>query len=334
VGKTSSRDKALEHKGVHFAVPPFLSPAVLLTPSIVADPCQNGHGFLGRSTLPAPMRAPRRDPCHNGPVANNLPGWYPDPWRLADQRWWDGAQWTPYVSTSPALAPWAGSLPGDVLAAQANAESKWKWGRVAIFLFAAYLILEAVSVLVSGSIFGSVFHQITINSQANATPNLSAFSSDPVLSLFIALVELALIPFVVMFMIWQYNAAKVARVLGYPSRLSPGLGVGSWFIPIVALWFPHWALSDLLPPEHPMRRKALWAWWAYVLNPILLFATLIAAFGSTAAALIPLGLSVVLILIAIKLGLECFNAVQEDHRQRLNELASPARAPNSWGSPY
>jgi Domain of unknown function (DUF4328)/Protein of unknown function (DUF2510) len=266
-------------------------------------------------------------------MANNLPGWYPDPWRLADQRWWDGAQWTPYASTSPVLAPWSGSLPGDVLAAQASAESKWKWARIAIYLFAGYLILEAVSVLVSGSMFGSVFRQ-TINSQGNATVNLSGFSGNQVLSLFIGLVELALIPFVVMFMIWQYNAAKVARGLGYPSRLSPGLGVGSWFIPIVALWFPHWALSDLLPPGHPMRRKALWAWWAYVLNPILLFVTLFAAFGSTSAALVPLGVTVVLMVIAVKFGLECFNAVQEDHRQRVKELAAPAWAPNPWGSQY
>ena len=27
-----------------------------------------------------------------------LAGWYPDPWRQAWWRWWDGGQWTGYVS--------------------------------------------------------------------------------------------------------------------------------------------------------------------------------------------------------------------------------------------
>lgn len=31
------------------------------------------------------------------------PGWYPDPWRQAPQRFWDGWQWTPHIS--------AGGLP-------------------------------------------------------------------------------------------------------------------------------------------------------------------------------------------------------------------------------
>jgi hypothetical protein len=143
-----------------------------------------------------------------------------------------------------------------------------------------------------------------------------------------------MIPMVVLFLIWQYNAAKVAKGLGYPSRISPGLGVGSWFIPIVNLWFPHWALSDCLPPHHALRGKALWAWWAYILNSIpLVVAFFVTTFVSVAAGVVLVLVSVGMLFIAIKFGLECFNAVQDDHRQRIRESARPSSSPAAWG-PY
>lgn len=42
------------------------------------------------------------------------PGWYPDPWGQAGQRWWDGQQWSSNVSGAPAgAAPPAGvAAPG------------------------------------------------------------------------------------------------------------------------------------------------------------------------------------------------------------------------------
>ena len=60
---------------------------------------------------------------------------------------------------------------------------------------------------------------------------------------------------------WQFRAATTAVRLGLPARLVPGLGVGGWFIPIVSLWFPYWALRDCLPPAHPGRAGVgrLWA---------------------------------------------------------------------------
>jgi RsiW-degrading membrane proteinase PrsW (M82 family) len=41
------------------------------------------------------------------PVA---PGWYPDPWRVAAFRWWDGRVWTPHA-VSPTPAPGAATPP-------------------------------------------------------------------------------------------------------------------------------------------------------------------------------------------------------------------------------
>ncbi|HVA44170.1 MAG TPA: CPBP family glutamic-type intramembrane protease [Acidimicrobiales bacterium] len=42
--------------------------------------------------------------------AGALPGWYPDPWRVAPHRWWDGQRWTPilrgpYGEAWPLFAP-------------------------------------------------------------------------------------------------------------------------------------------------------------------------------------------------------------------------------------
>ena len=39
-------------------------------------------------------------------------GWYPDPWRVAPWRWWDGRDWTP--ATAPVAASWpAPARPGE-----------------------------------------------------------------------------------------------------------------------------------------------------------------------------------------------------------------------------
>lgn len=32
-------------------------------------------------------------------------GWYADPWRVANWRWWDGGQWTGYTDHQPVVAP-------------------------------------------------------------------------------------------------------------------------------------------------------------------------------------------------------------------------------------
>jgi hypothetical protein len=109
----------------------------------------------------------------------------------------------------------------------------------------------------------------------------------------------------------------VARGLGYPARISPGLGVGSWFIPVVNLWFPFWALSDTLPPEHPLRRRGLWAWLAYIGSGVSAVAVVLVAIASTRAALIPMVVSALLAITAIILGAQLIRAVTDDHQSRL-----------------
>lgn len=50
---------------------------------------------------------PTRTPAHLGTTP---PGWYPDPWQVADWRWWDGQLWTAHVERGrkrkPRLPDW------------------------------------------------------------------------------------------------------------------------------------------------------------------------------------------------------------------------------------
>ncbi len=61
-------------------------------------------------------------------------------------------------------------------------------------------------------------------------------------------------------LVFQHRAAKVARLLGFPAKISPGLGVGAWFIPVAWYWLPYQSLAGCLPPEHPHRGELLRCW--------------------------------------------------------------------------
>jgi hypothetical protein len=121
----------------------------------------------------------------------------------------------------------------------------------------------------------------------------------------------------ILFLVWQHSAATVARGLGYPARCSPGFGVGSWFIPVISLWYPYWALSDTLPPDHPLRPRCLWAWLAYLGSGFAGTVALFVALASTTAAIIPISISLALAVTAIAIGTTLIAAVTEDHRARL-----------------
>ncbi|MGO9341054.1 MAG: DUF2510 domain-containing protein [Acidimicrobiales bacterium] len=44
-----------------------------------------------------PVQQQQAQPVHQG-APSTPPGWYPDPWRIARVRWWDGYSWTSYTS--------------------------------------------------------------------------------------------------------------------------------------------------------------------------------------------------------------------------------------------
>ncbi|WP_400995217.1 DUF4328 domain-containing protein [Agromyces sp. GXQ0307] len=67
----------------------------------------------------------------------------------------------------------------------------------------------------------------------------------------------------VLWAIWQYRAAK--QVVGR-TRRSPGWHAGSWFVPIVSLWFPYQNISDLWRAVGLSRPSWQAVWWLLFLG--------------------------------------------------------------------
>jgi hypothetical protein len=83
----------------------------------------------------------------------------------------------------------------------------------------------------------------------------------------------------VIFLVWMYRAATVARLLNLPARRTPGLAVASFVIPIVNLWWPYQSTCDLLPPGHP-GRHTVGRWWAmWIASSVSLPLILLSGYG-------------------------------------------------------
>ncbi len=72
-------------------------------------------GAVMRGPCPPPGRVARPVRHHQGMTSSPQPGWYADPAREADLRWWDGARWTD--ATVQDGAPSVRPLPGRPAAA-------------------------------------------------------------------------------------------------------------------------------------------------------------------------------------------------------------------------
>lgn len=201
-------------------------------------------------------------------MASAPPGWYPDPYRQAPYRWWDGRQWTPYASGPPGPPP---ATPAAVRSELAGEVERTSWASASLVLFALAAIASAIAVYFAGRTIATAID--------NLGPGHSPVFPWP--DLFAACEGLASIGF----LRWQLQAARTARLLGLPAALSPGLGVGGWFIPVVSLWFPYQALRDCLPAAHPARPEVLRLWIAYLVLQAGGLAMLIAGLADSPAAI-------------------------------------------------
>lgn len=245
------------------------------------------------------------------------PGWYPDPWRIFPWRWWDGGRWTGYGSAGQWGGGGWGSLvsPAELQRAHAKEETTWRWARLALVALLIMMAGQWVGAVWVSDTFRHFWNGIEFQNGNVQQVQMTGFS--PVNGLYLDLFYLGAAAVGVVFLIWQHSAATVARALGYPARTSPGFGVGSWFIPVINLWFPYWALSDTLPPDHPQRPRCLWAWIAYLGAVMTGGATMFVALASTVAAVVLMFVSGALAVAAIGLGAQLITAVHDDHRHRL-----------------
>jgi hypothetical protein len=112
----------------------------------------------------------------------------------------------------------------------------------------------------------------------------------------------------VVFLMWQYRAARVATALGYPAVRSPGWGVGCWFVPVVNFWMPYGAIRDCLPPSHPARQQVLYAWLLWLgLYFILAPGAVVALIGAHS---IGVGLVFVCVATYVALGFNAWHVVK------------------------
>lgn len=228
-------------------------------------------------------------------------GWYPDPWRQGPWRWWDGAVWTGHVG--------AGTPPLE------DESGPAAWARWAPVVWALTAAGGAVASPWTGHSLRVSIDRLRQQINDGSASGTSIQVHVPAALTVVNLVNLVLLGVGIVFLVWQHRAAGNARRLGYPARLSPGLGVGGWFIPVVNLWYPFWALRDCLPPDHPRRRGAGWVWAAYLGAGFGGAACVVAGVFSVAAAVV---LAVAVTAVAgwaAWRGQILVDAIVEDHRR-------------------
>ncbi len=202
------------------------------------------------------------------------------------------------------------------------------WAKRAFVGVLVVTVLMAIIVWPEGAWLRSVVQQI--NEQGGSgTVTVDAPAGLTLLTPLLALLDIAIL---VVLLNWQFSAAKTAQMLGLPATHSPGLGVGSWFIPIVGLWFPYQALRDCLPVDDPARRIAKRLWMSYIGVGLLGAVTFGLSYARAPVAFATAEVAVVLAISVAVNGVALVDAVRAAHQRMLDpEAAGKALAPSSEG---
>ena len=266
------------------------------------------------------------------------PGFYPDPDPSAaagSLRWWDGSQWTTHVRAesqpaqppqplfaAPAVAqsqsaafppapasapspPWGMAPPAfDPRADLAAERAAAPIARIAaVVAFAAVAIDQ---ILYAHQYATHPFHWVTDASGVTVLRQ----SGGPI-SAGYTLVELLLsllyLGSLGLFLRWIHRAATLANRAGLPARRSPGMAVGSWFIPIVNLWFPYQGMRDLTPAGDPARRIAQLVWTGFIGGTVVGTAAIFS--GLLGASGLAVGCAVVAALAQLFTIMQCLRLI-------------------------
>lgn len=167
-------------------------------------------------------------------------GWYPAPDGSSATWWWDGAAWSqPHDQ--------AGQLPAttDAIAKLATATQ------------VLLIVCGAMSVATIGiETFGISAATGFLSGSATDVGVLDLYDqSSLVVSILSSLVLLAT---GIVWVNWQY---RVAKQVADRTRRSAGWHVGSWFVPIISLWFPYQNVADLWRAVGRTRPSWQIVWW-------------------------------------------------------------------------
>jgi len=163
-------------------------------------------------------------------------------------RWWDGSQWTGYVSGPPP----ARVAPPDLAGERGLARFLRPALLVAGVVQAATLVTSVDQVQWFVDHWDALTR--TDGSPKPQIPTTAATS----LSQLGALVGLGV---GILFLIWFHRAASTGWSSGLPARRGPVLAALSFIIPVINLWWPYQSTLDMVPADDP-HRGVIRRWWA------------------------------------------------------------------------
>ena len=177
-------------------------------------------------------------------------GWYPAPDGSSATWWWDGARWT-QPHHQPSQAP-----------AAINAITKLAMATQVLLIVCGIMSVATIGIETFGISAATSF----LSGNNAAIGMLDVY--DQSTSVVSILSSLSLLATGVLWVIWQYRAAK--QVTGR-TRRSAGWHAGSWFVPIISLWFPYQNISDLWRAVGRTRPTWQIIWWLlYVVSNVFI----------------------------------------------------------------
>ena len=287
--RPAGRDAAVTDVPVAPAGPdaPGRAPEPVAPPATLGDP---------------PVMAGPGPPSDAGPGAAP-PAWHRDPWGLAAMRWWDGEQWTGYVS-GPATAQVA---PPDLAGERALA----RWLRPALLVGG---VAQAVTLVTSvDQAQWIVEHWSAITRPGGGQIPTMPESTTSSLGQFSGVVGFAI---AILFLLWFYRAASTGWSSGLPARRGPMIATLSFIIPILNLWWPYQAALDMVPAGDP-HRGVIRRWWALWLTAMLCGALIYpaAAVYTETAARVVAGVGAIAMLAAALAARAVVEYVTATHEQ-------------------
>jgi len=128
--------------------------------------------------------------------------------------------------------------------------------------------LAAITQLLLLACMGACIALIGVDMSGIAASTDFIDGDDAALARFEAYVQLSLIvsalsalPFIAVAVIWAIWQYRVAKQVSGQIRRSPGWHAGSWFIPVINLWYPYQNISDLRRAAGSRRPSWQIVWW-------------------------------------------------------------------------